>query len=89
MRCMQWPPISASMIIGPSVPSYSPKGGKRISVLREKLCVILCLPTLSQGWNIRIAIALSFPEASPFFATLGCAYTHPCYALLLHGTRKI
>ncbi|GKA65144.1 hypothetical protein Tco_0764851, partial [Tanacetum coccineum] len=38
MRCMQWPPISASMIIGPFVPSSSPKGGKRIYGLEEKLC---------------------------------------------------
>ncbi|GKE66960.1 hypothetical protein Tco_1521121, partial [Tanacetum coccineum] len=37
MRCMQWPHISASMIIGPSVPSSSPRGGKRISGLGEKL----------------------------------------------------
>ncbi|GJW49711.1 hypothetical protein Tco_0091062, partial [Tanacetum coccineum] len=64
--CMQWPPISASMIIGPSVPSSSPRSGKKISDLGEKLCVILCLTTLSQG-----------------------AYTRLCYALLLHGTRKI
>nr|GFB02685.1 hypothetical protein [Tanacetum cinerariifolium] len=45
---MQWPPISASIIIGPSVPLSSPRGGKRISGLGEKLCVILCLATLSQ-----------------------------------------
>nr|GEV68449.1 hypothetical protein [Tanacetum cinerariifolium] len=32
MRCMQWPPNSASMIIGPSVPSFSSRGGKRISM---------------------------------------------------------
>nr|GEX84731.1 nonaspanin [Tanacetum cinerariifolium] len=49
MRCMQWPLIFASMIIGPSVPSSSSRGRKRISVLGEKLCVILCLDTLSQG----------------------------------------
>ncbi|GJV97564.1 hypothetical protein Tco_1549141 [Tanacetum coccineum] len=49
MRCMQWPPISASIIIGPSIPSSSPKGGKEISGLGEKLCVIFCLATLSQG----------------------------------------
>ncbi|GKD93117.1 hypothetical protein Tco_1372954 [Tanacetum coccineum] len=38
MRCMQWPPIFASNIIGPSFPSSSPKGGKKISGLGEKLC---------------------------------------------------
>ncbi|GJV37379.1 hypothetical protein Tco_1409856 [Tanacetum coccineum] len=88
MRCMQWPPISDSMIIGPSVPSSSSRGGKRISVLGEKLCVIFCLATLSQGWTIKMANALSFLEVSPFFAALG-AYTHLCYALLHHGTHKI
>nr|GEX19119.1 hypothetical protein [Tanacetum cinerariifolium] len=49
MQCMQWPLISASMIIGPSVPSSSSRGGKRISVLGEKLYVIFCLTTRSQG----------------------------------------
>ncbi|GJX26246.1 hypothetical protein Tco_0232542 [Tanacetum coccineum] len=88
MRCMQWPPISASMIIGHYVPSYSSRGGKRISVLGEKLCAIFFLATLSQGWTIRMAAALSFLEVSPFFATLG-AYTHPCYAPLFHRTHKI
>ncbi|GJV80585.1 hypothetical protein Tco_1516455 [Tanacetum coccineum] len=43
---MQWPPISASMIIGPSVPSSSPRGRKRISGFEDKLCVILCLNTI-------------------------------------------
>nr|GEW25548.1 hypothetical protein [Tanacetum cinerariifolium] len=70
MQCIQWSLISASMIIGPSVPSSSPRGGKRISGLGEKLYVILCLATLSQGWTIRMANALSFPEVSPFFAAL-------------------
>ncbi|GKB62633.1 hypothetical protein Tco_0918819 [Tanacetum coccineum] len=87
MRCMQCPPISVSMIIGPSVPSSSSRGGKDISVLGEKLCVIFCLAALSQGWTISIASALSFPEASPFFVTLG-AYIRLCYALLRCGTRK-
>ncbi|GJV82092.1 hypothetical protein Tco_1517962 [Tanacetum coccineum] len=50
------------MIIGPSVPSSSSRGGKRISVLGEKLCVIFCLATLSQDWTIRMANALSFPK---------------------------
>ncbi|GJS26100.1 hypothetical protein Tco_0486720 [Tanacetum coccineum] len=38
MRCMQLPPISASMIIGPSVPSSSPKGKKDLWVRRKALC---------------------------------------------------
>ncbi|GJZ44620.1 hypothetical protein Tco_0591875 [Tanacetum coccineum] len=40
MRCTKWPPISASMIIGPSVPSSSPKGGNEISRSKEKLCTL-------------------------------------------------
>ncbi|GKD01553.1 hypothetical protein Tco_1171827 [Tanacetum coccineum] len=83
MRCMQWPPISASMIIGPSVPSSSPRSGKKISGLGEKLCVILCLATLSQGWTIRIANALSFPELSSFFAALGCSFSLLCLSSLI------
>ncbi|GJV64052.1 hypothetical protein Tco_1474880 [Tanacetum coccineum] len=30
IRCTKCPPISASMIIGPSVPSSSPRGGKDV-----------------------------------------------------------
>ncbi|GJR55837.1 hypothetical protein Tco_1406358 [Tanacetum coccineum] len=37
IRCTKCPPILASMIIGPSVPSSSPKGGKEIIVSGEKL----------------------------------------------------
>ncbi|GJV73972.1 hypothetical protein Tco_1493967 [Tanacetum coccineum] len=37
IRCTKCPPISASMIIGPSVPSSSPKGRKEITVFGEKL----------------------------------------------------
>ncbi|GJT02622.1 hypothetical protein Tco_0823791 [Tanacetum coccineum] len=37
IRCTKCPPISALMIIGPSVPSSSPKGGKEITVSGEKL----------------------------------------------------
>ncbi|GJS65674.1 hypothetical protein Tco_0680238 [Tanacetum coccineum] len=37
IRCTKCPPISASMIIGPSIPSSSPKGGKEITVSEEKL----------------------------------------------------
>ncbi|GKC19320.1 hypothetical protein Tco_1021470, partial [Tanacetum coccineum] len=47
IRCTKCPPISASMIIGPSVPSSSPKDGKDITVSGEKLWVTLCLATLS------------------------------------------
>ncbi|GJV87802.1 hypothetical protein Tco_1531740 [Tanacetum coccineum] len=32
IHCMKCPPISASMIIGPYVPSSSPKGGKEITI---------------------------------------------------------
>ncbi|GJZ14793.1 hypothetical protein Tco_0550470 [Tanacetum coccineum] len=49
IRCTKCPPISASMIIGPSVSSSSPKGGKEITVSGEKLWVTLCLATLSHG----------------------------------------
>ncbi|GJR28621.1 hypothetical protein Tco_1104853 [Tanacetum coccineum] len=37
MRCIQWPPFSASIIIRPSIPSSSPRGGKEISRLGENL----------------------------------------------------
>ncbi|GJX02741.1 hypothetical protein Tco_0188657 [Tanacetum coccineum] len=37
IRCTKCPPISASMIIGPSVPSSSHKDGKEITVSGEKL----------------------------------------------------
>ncbi|GJZ61654.1 hypothetical protein Tco_0617791 [Tanacetum coccineum] len=37
IRCTKCPPISALMIIGPSVPSSSPKGRKEITVSGEKL----------------------------------------------------
>ncbi|GKC87325.1 hypothetical protein Tco_1147974 [Tanacetum coccineum] len=47
IRCIKCPPISASMIIGPFVPSSSSKGGKEITVSGEKLWVTLCLATLS------------------------------------------
>ncbi|GJT77325.1 hypothetical protein Tco_1044050 [Tanacetum coccineum] len=49
IRCTKCPPISASMIIGPSVLSSSPKDGKEITVSGEKLWVTLCLATLSHG----------------------------------------
>ncbi|GJY20177.1 hypothetical protein Tco_0392743 [Tanacetum coccineum] len=39
IRCTKCPPISASMIIGPSVPSSSPKGEKEITVSNEKIWV--------------------------------------------------
>ncbi|GKB16428.1 hypothetical protein Tco_0850351 [Tanacetum coccineum] len=48
MWCIQWPPFSASIIIRPSIPLSSPRGGKEIFGLGEKLYVILCLATLSQ-----------------------------------------
>ncbi|GKA58839.1 hypothetical protein Tco_0758152 [Tanacetum coccineum] len=49
IRCTKCPSISASMIIGPSVPSSSPKYGKEITVSREKLWVTLSLATISHG----------------------------------------
>ncbi|GKE88930.1 hypothetical protein Tco_1566405, partial [Tanacetum coccineum] len=58
--CTKCPPISASMIIGPSVPSSSPKDGKEIIVSGEKLWVTLCLATLSHGVTIGGG-ALNFP----------------------------
>nr|GEX72532.1 hypothetical protein [Tanacetum cinerariifolium] len=58
----------------PSVPSSSPRGGNEIYGSREKLCVTLFLATLCQGWTIRIAKTLSFPDASPFFAAFGWSF---------------
>ncbi|GJX35227.1 hypothetical protein Tco_0246784 [Tanacetum coccineum] len=49
IRCTKCPPISALMIIGPSVLSYSPKDGKEIVVSGEKLWVTLYFATLSHG----------------------------------------
>ncbi|GKG14303.1 hypothetical protein Tco_0353903, partial [Tanacetum coccineum] len=49
IRCTKCPPISALMIIGPSVPSSSPKDGKKFTVYGEKLWVTLFLATLSHG----------------------------------------
>ncbi|GKC30737.1 hypothetical protein Tco_1038031 [Tanacetum coccineum] len=82
IRCTQWPPISASMIIGPSVPSSSPRGGNKISGLGEKLCVILCLATLSQ--DATAFLLLAFPQS-----VSSGAYIRLCYALLYHETRRI
>ncbi|GJQ89980.1 hypothetical protein Tco_0001119, partial [Tanacetum coccineum] len=59
IRCMKWPLISASMIMGPSVSSSFPNGGNEISGSREKLCMILFMATFCHGWTIRIAMALS------------------------------
>ncbi|GJS56707.1 hypothetical protein Tco_0651491 [Tanacetum coccineum] len=47
IRCTKCPPILASMIIGPSIPSSSPRGGKDIVVSGEKLWVTFCLATFS------------------------------------------
>nr|GEW40928.1 transposase (putative), gypsy type [Tanacetum cinerariifolium] len=65
IRCMKWPHTSASMIMGPFVPSSLPSGENEISRSGEKLCVIFCLATLCHGWTIRIVMALSFPELHP------------------------
>nr|GEY58516.1 hypothetical protein [Tanacetum cinerariifolium] len=70
MRCTQYPPISVSMIMGPSVPSSSPRVGKEIIDSGEKVCVILCLAIIFHGCTINIASGLSFPEVSPFLLSL-------------------
>ncbi|GJZ83355.1 hypothetical protein Tco_0648528 [Tanacetum coccineum] len=58
IRCTKCPPISASMIIGPSVPSSSPKDGKEITVSEEKLWVTLCLATLSHGTSAHMYVSI-------------------------------
>ncbi|GKC65718.1 hypothetical protein Tco_1098316, partial [Tanacetum coccineum] len=78
-----WLPNSASMIMGPSVLSSSPRGGNEISKLGEKPCVILCLATLCQGWTIKIAKALSFLDVSPLFAAFGWSFPLPCFSSLI------
>ncbi|GJY23457.1 hypothetical protein Tco_0397115 [Tanacetum coccineum] len=67
----------------PSIPSSSPMGGNEISGLGEKLYVTLCLATLCQGWTNRIAKALSFSDASPFFATFDWSFPLPCFSSLI------
>ncbi|GJW59146.1 hypothetical protein Tco_0105877 [Tanacetum coccineum] len=74
IRCTKCPPISASMIISPSVPSSYPRDGKEIIVSREKLWVTLCMATLSHGCIIRMARGLSFLAVSPSFVPLACRY---------------
>ncbi|GKA76500.1 hypothetical protein Tco_0782961 [Tanacetum coccineum] len=69
MRWTRCPPTSASITMGPSVPSSSPKGGNEIIVFGENVWVILCLAIFHPDCTIRIASGLSFPVASPFFAT--------------------
>nr|GEY33076.1 hypothetical protein [Tanacetum cinerariifolium] len=71
IRCMKWPPISDSMIIGPFVPSLLYSGGNGISESGKKLYVIFFLANLGHGWTIRNSRALSFLEecelvTSPF-----------------------
>ncbi|GJR01438.1 hypothetical protein Tco_0524422 [Tanacetum coccineum] len=81
IRCTKCPPISASMIIGPSVPSSSPRGGKDIVVFGEKLWVTFCLATFSHGWTIRMASGLSFPAVSPFLGAFGLSF---CFSSLMN-----
>ncbi|GJR73241.1 hypothetical protein Tco_0085606 [Tanacetum coccineum] len=76
-------PVVASIIMGPFVPSSSPRGRNEISVSGDKLCVTLYLATLCQGWTIRIAKALSFPDASPFFAAFGWSFPLLCFSSLI------
>ncbi|GJZ92587.1 hypothetical protein Tco_0664652, partial [Tanacetum coccineum] len=70
MRWMKYPLISASIIIGPSVPSSSPKGGNEITNSGEKVWVILCLATLCHGCPfLRLPpFLLSLPDLSHCFA---------------------
>ncbi|GJX47772.1 hypothetical protein Tco_0272962 [Tanacetum coccineum] len=81
IRCMKCPPISASMIIGPSVPSSSPRGGKEIVASEEKLWVTFFLATLSHGWTIRMASGFSFPTFSPFLGAFGMSF---CFSSLMN-----
>ncbi|GJW85711.1 hypothetical protein Tco_0158856 [Tanacetum coccineum] len=81
IRCKKCPHISASMIIGPSVPSSSPRGEKDIVVSGEKLWVTFCLATLSHGWTIRMASGLSFPVVSPFLGAFGLSF---CFSSLMN-----
>ncbi|GKA71118.1 hypothetical protein Tco_0777257 [Tanacetum coccineum] len=79
--CMKCPPISASMIIGPSVPSSSPRGRKDIVVSGEKLRVTFYLATFSHGWIIRMASGLSFPTVSPLLGAFGLSF---CFSSLMN-----
>ncbi|GJY84238.1 hypothetical protein Tco_0497614 [Tanacetum coccineum] len=72
IRCMKCPPISASMIIGPSVSSSSPKGGKAITVSGEKLWVTLCLATLSHDACIHLCCA-------PYLRGIHSTYLDPFF----------
>ncbi|GKB63839.1 hypothetical protein Tco_0920025 [Tanacetum coccineum] len=74
----------SSIIIGPSIPSSSSKGGNEITVSGEKVWVILCLATLCHCCTIRIASGLSSPESSPFLLPLPGACTHRCFLLGFH-----
>ncbi|GJR34939.1 hypothetical protein Tco_0808794 [Tanacetum coccineum] len=69
MRWTRYPPTLASITMGPSVPFSSPKGGNEIIISGENVSVILCLAIFRPDYTIRIASGLSFPAASPFFAT--------------------
>ncbi|GKC27876.1 hypothetical protein Tco_1035170 [Tanacetum coccineum] len=46
MRWTVCPPVSASMMRGPSAPSLSVSGGNTIFLMRSKLCVTFCRVTL-------------------------------------------
>ncbi|GJZ11808.1 hypothetical protein Tco_0546567 [Tanacetum coccineum] len=52
IRCTKCPPISASMIIGPSVPSSSPKDRKEITVSGEKLWVRILQKSQESGQSL-------------------------------------
>ncbi|GJV21198.1 hypothetical protein Tco_1370218 [Tanacetum coccineum] len=68
---MKWPPISASIIMEPSVPSSLPSDGNEIFGSGEKLCVILCLATFFDGVVIGGgALNLPFSRAKISFRDL-------------------
>ncbi|GKF47125.1 hypothetical protein Tco_0136927 [Tanacetum coccineum] len=70
MRWTRCPPNSVSITMGPSVLSFSPKGGNDIIVSEENVWVILCLAIFRPVYTIRIASGLSFPADSPFLPPL-------------------
>ncbi|GKD85977.1 hypothetical protein Tco_1357131, partial [Tanacetum coccineum] len=70
MRWTKCPPILASIIIGPSVPSSSPMGGNEIIVSGDKVWVILCLATLYMAVPSGLLAACPFLRFPPFLLPL-------------------
>ncbi|GKA33077.1 hypothetical protein Tco_0719444, partial [Tanacetum coccineum] len=73
MRCTKWPPIFASITIGPFIPSSSAKGGNKISGSEEKLYVILCLAIFATAFN-EFWVGDSVHESEDFYAFWGSSY---------------